>query len=257
MIPGATALVVGIVAVLAFLFSMLGLGGALLYIPVFNWAGYDFKSVAIPTGLFLNGLTALSASIYYLRNKMVDVKGSVPMIITSLVAAPLGAVCTRWVPTHVLVLLFAVGTVVAGTRMLMTSGRAEPRELAPFRRRALTTGVAGLFIGFLAGLLGIGGGFLFVPILMALGYPTKQAAATSAFIVVFSSFSGFAGHAAEGHYDWPLLLGSAAAVIVASQAGAKLMRERMKARWIKQFFGVVLIGVAIKLAWPMLPWPDL
>jgi uncharacterized membrane protein YfcA len=52
-----------------------------------------------------------------------------------------------------------------------------------------------------------------------------------------------------------LLLGSAAAVIVASQVGAKMMRERMKARWIKQLFGVVLIGVAIKLAWSMLPWP--
>jgi uncharacterized protein len=34
--------------VLAFLFSMLGLGGALLYIPVFFWLGYDFRAVAIP-----------------------------------------------------------------------------------------------------------------------------------------------------------------------------------------------------------------
>lgn len=252
MIQGALIAVIGLVFVLAFVFSMLGLGGALLYIPMFNWFGYDFKSVAIPTGLFLNGLTALSASIYYLRAKMVDVKGAVPMIVTSFIGAPLGAVCTRWVPTHVLIVLFAIGMVVAGSRMWLTSGQAEPKELAPFRRRAMTTGIAGLFIGFLAGLLGIGGGFLFVPILMALGYPTKQAAATSAFIVIFSSFSGFAGHAAEGHYHWPLLLGCAVAVILASQLGAKVMRDKMKARWIKQIFGVALIGVAIKLAWPIL-----
>jgi len=143
MIQSTLIVVIGLV----FFSSMLGLGGALLYIPVFKWLGYDFKSVAIPTGLFLNGLTALSASVYY---------------------------------------------------------------------------------------------------------PTKQAAATSAFIVIFSSFSGFAGHAAEGHYHWPLLLGSAVAVIVASQLGAKVMHEKMKARWIKQMFGVVPIGVAIKLAWPIL-----
>lgn len=245
-------LVICLVFVLAFLFSMLGLGGALLYIPLFNWFGYDFKTVAIPTGLFLNGLTALSASVYYLRSKMVDVKGSVPMIVTSLIAAPLGAWCTHLVPTHTLILLFATGMVVAGTRMWLVSNHPEPEQLAPFRKRAITTGIAGLFIGFLAGLLGIGGGFLFVPVLMALGYPTKKAAATSAFIVIFSSFSGFAGHAAEGHYHWPLLLGSAAAVIVASLIGAKVMRDRMKARWIKQIFGVVLVGVAIKLAWPIL-----
>jgi uncharacterized membrane protein YfcA len=252
MIQGTLLAVIGLVCVLAFLFSMLGLGGALLYVPLFNWFGYDFKTVAIPTGLFLNGLTASSASVYYLRSRMVDVRGAVPMIITSLLGAPLGAVCTRWVPTQALIVLFAIGMVAAGGRMWGTSGQAEPGELAPFRRRAWMTGIAGLFIGFLAGLLGIGGGFLFVPILMALGYPTKQAAATSAFIVIFSSFSGFAGHAAAGHYHWPLLLGSAVAVVLASQLGARVMRDKMKARWIKQIFGVVLIGVAIKLAWPIL-----
>ena len=253
MIQGALMAVIGLVFVLAFVFSMLGLGGALLYIPVFHWFGYDFKSVAIPTGLFLNGLTALSASVYYLRSRMVDVKGSVPMIVTSFIGAPLGAWCTHWVPTRVLILLFAIGMLAAGARMWSAAGQTEPTKLAPFRRRAVTTGIAGLFIGFLAGLLGIGGGFLFVPILLALGYPTKTAAATSAFIVIFSSFSGFAGHATEGHYSWPLLLGSSVAVIVASLAGAKVMRDKMKATWIKRIFGALLVGVALKLAWPMLP----
>jgi len=71
--------VIIIIFVLGFIFSMLGLGGAMLYIPVFHWFGFDFKSVAIPTGLFLNGITALSAAIYFFREKMVDVKGSLPM----------------------------------------------------------------------------------------------------------------------------------------------------------------------------------
>ena len=47
----------------------------------------------------------------------------------------------------------------------------------------------------------MGGGFIVAPMLMELGYPTKQAAATTAFIVTFSSFSGFLGHMAEGHID--------------------------------------------------------
>ncbi len=72
------ALVTSATLVLAFIFSMLGLGGAMLYIPVFHRFGYDFKSVAIPTGLLLNGITALSAAVYYLRSKMVDIKGSIP-----------------------------------------------------------------------------------------------------------------------------------------------------------------------------------
>jgi uncharacterized membrane protein YfcA len=74
---------------------MMGLGGAMLYIPVFHWFGFDFKSVAIPTGLLLNGITAFSATIYYVRAKMVNIKGSIPLIITSFLGAPTGAYFTE------------------------------------------------------------------------------------------------------------------------------------------------------------------
>ena len=241
-----------VILTLAFLFSMLGLGGALLYVPVFTWFGFEMKSVAIPTGLLLNGVTVLAATVYYLRAKMVDVRGSIPMIVTSLIAAPVGAILTRFVPTDTLKILFSLGMLIAGSKMLLSSSAAEPTELVPFGKRALLTGAAGLFIGFLAGLLGIGGGFLFVPVLIAMGYPTKQAAATSAFVVVFSSFSGFAGHVAEGHYDWRVMVIGLIAVVVGAQVGAKVMNEKMKGRWIKQIFGVLLLGVAIKFSWPII-----
>lgn len=221
----------------------------MLYIPVFHWFGFDFKSVAIPTGLFLNGITALSAAIYFLREKMVDVKGSLPMVVTSFIGAPIGAWFTHIVSTDVLIILFSIGMVASGLKMIVSSGKPEPKELMPFNRRVVITASAGLGIGFLAGLLGIGGGFLFVPILIAMGYPTKQAAATSAFVVVFSSFSGFAGHVAEGHFNIPLLIYSSIAVIVASQIGARVMKDKMKAKWIKQIFGILLVAVAVKLSW--------
>jgi len=235
--------------ILGFIFSMLGLGGAMLYIPVFHWFGFDFKSVAIPTGLFLNGITALSAAIYFFREKMVDVKGSLPMVVTSFIGAPIGAWFTHIVSTDTLIILFSIGMVVSGLKMIVSSGKPEPKELMPFNRRVMITASAGLGIGFLAGLLGIGGGFLFVPILIAIGYPTKQAAATSAFVVVFSSFSGFAGHVTEGHFNIPLLIYSSITVIVASQIGARVMKDKMKAKWIKQIFGVLLVAVAVKLSW--------
>lgn len=245
-------IVAGVILVLAFIFSMLGLGGAMLYIPVFNWFGYDFKSVAIPTGLLLNGITALSAAIYYLRAKMVDIKGSVPLIISSFIGAPVGAYFTRLIPTQTLIVLFALSMVFAGGRMLMVSGRPDKETMMAANRRICLMGAGGFFIGFIAGLLGVGGGFLFVPMMIAMGYKTKEAAATSAFVVIFSSFSGFAGHLAEGHYEWPLMIATTVAVIIGSQVGAKVMKEKMKAKWIKQMFAVVLLGVAAKLLWKIL-----
>ena len=240
-----------VIFLLALIFSMLGLGGAMLYIPVFHWSGFNFKSVAIPTGLLLNGITALSAAVYYMRAKMVDIRGSMPLIITSFVGAPVGAYFTRFFPTRTLILLFALAMVFAGGRMLVTSGRADKEEMVPYTWRLLLMGIGGFFIGFIAGLLGVGGGFLFVPMMLIIGYKTKQAAATSSFVVIFSSFSGFAGHIAEGHFHWPLMVATAIAVTIGSQIGAKVMKERMKARWIKQMFAVVLLGVAVKLLWKL------
>ncbi len=245
----------GLILILAFIFSMLGLGGAMLYIPVFHWFGYDFKSVAIPTGLLLNGVTALSASIYYLRAKMVDVKGALPLIITSFAGAPIGAYFTRQVPTDTLIVLFTIAIVYAGGRMLLASGKPDKENPMALRSRIVFMGGGGLFIGFIAGLLGVGGGFLFVPMMMTMGYKTKEAAATSAFVVIFSSFSGFAGHLAEGHYEWPLMVATTVAVIIGSQIGAKVMKEKMKSKWIKQMFAVVLLGVAAKLLWKIVLSP--
>jgi len=241
--------VAGVILGLAFIFSMLGLGGAMLYIPVFHWFGYDFKSVAIPTGLLLNGITALSAAIYYLRAKMVDVKGAIPLIVSSFIGAPIGAYFTRFFPTQILVELFALSMIFAGGRMLMVSGRPDRDAMMASKLRLGLMIVGGFFIGFIAGLLGVGGGFLFVPMMLAMGYKIKEAAATSAFVVIFSSFSGFAGHLAEGHYEWPLMIATTVAVIVGSQIGAKVMNEKMKVRRIKQMFAIVLLGVASKLLW--------
>lgn len=234
---------------LAFIFSMLGLGGAMLYIPVFTWFGFDLKEVAIPTGLFLNSITALSAAIYYYRAKMIDVKGAIPMIITATIGAPIGAHFTHLIPTDILITLFSIAMIAAGSKMLYSASDKEPTSLMAFRKRATITASAGFFIGFTSGLLGTGGGFLFVPMMIAVGYPTKSAAATSAFIVLFSSFSGFLGHVAEGHFNWQVLIFCTIAVIIGAQIGGKVMKEKMKARWIKQIFGVLLVFVAIKFSW--------
>ncbi len=240
-------LTASLICVLAFLFSMLGLGGAMLYVPLLHGFGFDFKTEAIPTGLLLNGITAVSAAVVYFRSKMVDVKGSIPLVAASFLGAPVGAYLTPMVSTRVLIVLFALSMLLAGGRMLLTADRPDKKEMMAARSRYLVMGSGGFGIGVIAGLLGIGGGFLFVPMMLAMGYPTKRAAATSSFVVIFSSFSGFAGHLAEGHFNWPLMLITTIGVIIGSQIGAMVMKEKMKPKWIKQMFAVVLLGVALKL----------
>lgn len=232
---------------------MLGLGGATVYNPILVWFGYDFKTVVVPTGLVLNGLTAASAAYTFWRARLVDFGIAVPLVVGSAAGAPLGAYTTHFIGSDWLLAVFCVFVAVAGLRMLLISGQAEPSTVrgSAFQRASLG-GSLGTGIGFISGLLGVGGGILIVPLLIAMGYPTKIATATTAFAVVFSSASGFAGHAASGHYDIALMVATAVAVIIGSQVGSRLMVGVVKPRWIRQGFGVLLLAIAATLVWGLL-----
>ncbi len=231
----------------SFLFSMLGLGGAIVYVPVLKWAGFPVKEVAIPLALLLNGLTTMIALFPYFRNKLVDWKGGLGMTIGAFVFAPVGAIVSRVMPVKLLLILFAVAVVIAAFRMLITSKSPEPKELMPLQKRLVIGAAIGSLAGFIAGLLGIGGGFIMSPLLMWMGYETKKAVATSAFAVTFSSFSGFAGHVAQGQFNWSLTVILTVAVLVGAFAGSRFMVRKAKSYRVKQAFAIVLFGIAAQL----------
>ncbi|HKJ92526.1 MAG TPA: sulfite exporter TauE/SafE family protein [Longimicrobiales bacterium] len=236
----------------SFLFSMLGLGGALVYVPVLTWAGFPVKEVAIPLALLLNGLTTLIALASYVQARLVDWKGGLGMTAGAFVFAPVGAFASRFVSVRLLLGLFAVAVLVAAFRMLVMSGRPEPKDLMSLRRRLVIGAAVGIFAGFVAGLLGVGGGFIMSPLLMWMGYETKKAVATSALAVTFSSFSGFAGHVAQGHFNVTLTAILAFAVLVGAFAGSRFMVRKAKSSRVKQVFAIVLFGIAAKLLFGIL-----
>ena len=131
--------------------------------------------------------------------------------------------------------------------MTLFARQPEPEEIMSFKKRSIIGGGVGAFAGFMGGMLGLGGGFIIAPILMWMGYRTKEAAATTAFVVTFSSLSGYLGHVAEGHFNWQLTVVVVLAVIIGSQLGGTFMSTRAKPRWVKQLYAVVLFAIAIKL----------
>ncbi|RMG64376.1 MAG: sulfite exporter TauE/SafE family protein [Calditrichaeota bacterium] len=240
-------IVAAIIFLASFLFAMLGLGGGMVYVPVLKWAGFPVKEVAIPLGLLLNGLNTLLALIPYARRKLVDWKGGLAMAAAAFVFAPVGAYTAQFVPVRTLLILFAIAVLLAAVRMTIFSRQPEPDEMMSLKKRSFIGGSVGAFAGFMGGMLGLGGGFIIAPILMWMGYRTKQAAATTAFVVTFSSFSGYLGHVAEGHFNWPLTIVVVMAVILGSQLGGNFMSTRAKPKWVKQLYALVLFAIAVKL----------
>ena len=79
----------------------------------------------------------------------------------------------------------------------------------------------------------------------------QGATETTAYIVTFSSFSDFFGHVAHMTINPWLLMVTVVAVIAASLAGSSFMSNRAKPKWVKWFYGILLILVAGKMLWPL------
>jgi uncharacterized protein len=89
-----------LIFIVSFIFAMLGLGGGMLYVPIFKWLELPLKTTAIPLGLLLNGLNTLLAFIAYARQGLVDFRGGLPAALAALIFAPIGAWSVQFVPSQ-------------------------------------------------------------------------------------------------------------------------------------------------------------
>ena len=231
---------------IAFVFSMLGMGGAQLYVPILFWLGLDFKTQAIPLGMLLNVVNSSSAAWTYGRQKLIQWRVAIPFGIAMIVLAPVGTWVNINLPTKPVILIFALFTAAAA--ILMLSGW-KPRGGKLSRRGQTILGISGGgILGFFAGLIGRGGGSFVVPLLYIAGLEAKLAAATSALVVTFSGTSSFLSHIfTAAQPDWLVWGLCVVSVFLGSQAGSRLMAGRLKSGAVKIIFGVVLLGVATLL----------
>jgi uncharacterized membrane protein YfcA len=241
------ALILVIVFFASFILTMVGLGGGLIFSPLFILLKFPVTT-AVSASLFLNGIAAISASITYFRKKMVDIRTGLPLLLASTLCAPLGAMLTNRINLDVFTAILALVIFMAAIRMLFSKKiESEGIDVGDARRIIGGCGI-GFVIGIMAGLLGIGGGVFIVPLLIyVLKIPTKTAAATSIFIVVFSSFSGFITHISLAATDWKFILMAAIFSFTGGQLGSKIMAEKLKGRTVRQIFGAVLMVFVFKL----------
>jgi len=228
---------------IAFVFSMLGMGGSQLYIPILFWMGMDFKTEAVPLGMLLNLVNSSSAAITYGRKGLIAWRIAIPFAVTMIAFAPLGVWLNIQLPVQPLLVFFALFTATAA--VLMLSGWKPKQGDLSNRGRVLLGLTAGSVLGIIAGLIGRGGGSFVVPLLYIAGLDARMAAATSAVVVTGSGISSFVSHlATAAQPQWGIWLATVVAVLLGSQVGSRLMAERMKPRAIKLVFGWVLLGVA-------------
>jgi len=231
---------------IAFVFSMLGMGGAQLYIPILYWMGLDFKTEAIPLGMLLNVVNSATAATTYTIKKIVDWRAALPFAVTMLILPAVGAWLNAQIPTKPLIAFFAVFTATAAT--LMLSGWKPKQGKMSSKGRIILGLSGGSILGLVAGLIGRGGGSFVVPLLYIAGLEAKAAAATSAFVVTCSGVSSFIAHLAiAAKPNWFIWTSCVVAVFLGSEIGSHVMAQKLKPKGVRMIFGIMLWGIALFL----------
>jgi uncharacterized membrane protein YfcA len=229
--------------------TIAGVGAAFILIPVFIALGIDLH-IAMATALLLNCIAMVFASYRYAQKKLIMWKVAVPILIVATVLSPMGAYISAGINRDVLLWLFVAFLLFAASMMLFY--KPGQKQESSIGIQIILGMSVGAFAGFLGGMLGVGGGNFIVPVLVWLGFAPKKASATTSFIVIFSSFSGFMGHATIGNINLPLLGATAVASAFGALAGAWLMTDKLKQDHVKLVIGIVLLGIAAKMIWNLL-----
>jgi hypothetical protein len=227
--------------------GVVGGGGSIIAVPALVYGVGMSPAEAIPTSLLVVGISSLAALIPRLRE---GINWPVVLIVgaAGIPAAWGGTAVGRLLDPNILMLAFAVIMVVAGIRMLMrtkeTDGSCSIGPNRAFRYCAPKAVGVGLLVGFLTGLLGVGGGFLITPALtLFLGLRMKQAVGSSLAIIVINSAAGFGAHAAGFTIDWPSVLSFAVPATLGSLFAARLAR-RLQDKHIRVSFAMLIFAVA-------------
>jgi uncharacterized membrane protein YfcA len=243
------------------LFSMLGMGGGVLYVPILLLAGFGMSS-APSISLILIAATSLAALSHFFKNKKVDWKLALVIDPPTDIMAFVGGYFSSLVPEPILRSILIVVLMLAGTLMLKKRQKATLLKLdndhwwlwhREFNGEQYTVHLplvlmATVLIGLFSGMLGITGGIIKLPIMVLLcGVPMDIAIATSTVMVAVTALSGIAGHTIRGQVDWHTGLLLATVAVVGGLIGSRISVSMNKVR-LKKGFGVVVWIIALRMA---------
>jgi uncharacterized membrane protein YfcA len=242
-------LFLGIIGVFGGMLSGLaGVGGGIVFVPGLVYAGGWNIQDAVAASLVIIIFSSLSGTIRNARSTD-PVNWRVAGLL-SLAVAPsslIGVFISRVSPEVVVEVAFATLLIALAYPTARGGGEYQSnRKNFPLPLVFL----AGIFIGTISGLVGVGGGVVMIPLMvLGMGLTTKRAVSTSLAVVMFTGIVGAAGYVATGFRDVQDLL-SLPPLIVGSVIGAPLgvrVRDRLPESVVRINFGVFMVIVALRL----------
>ena len=225
-----------------------GMSAAAVISPVLiTFLGMD-PYMAVGIALASDVLASAVSSYTYGKNKNLDIRNGLIMMVSVLTFTVVGSYVSSLVPSRTMGSFSVFMTLLLGikfiVRPVMTTREAMQGVSA--KKRAVQSIVCGLLIGFICGFVGAGGGMMMLLILTSvLGYELKTAVGTSVFIMAFTAFTGSVSHfAIGGAPDWTVLILCMVFTLLWARIAA-VFANKATPKTLNRATGVILVVLGI------------
>ncbi len=225
--------------------SMIGLGGGFVVVPILTFFGFS-PQLAASNSLFAAFSNAVASTASYAKQKRIEYSLGLKLGLLSIPGTILGAYISDEITSSLFKILFGI-VILASSLYIFSQRKMEPKTYNLSKQVMVLAIGASFFAGIISSLFGIGGGVVFVPLMViVIGLSMKMAAPTSQFVLLFASASGMIAHALLGHPDFYQALFLSIGAFVGGLAGSRLSLQ-VEEKKLRIIVTVVLVVTAIKL----------
>ena len=241
-------------SIVGFFSGLLGIGGGILMFPLLLYLppllGFDLIGVKNITGLtMIQGFfSSLSAMFFYHRHSLVNKPLVLSLGLSLFLSSLTGSFVSKVVPDKPLLFIFAGLALTASVMMLIPRSYTKDElteDKVTFHKP--TAAAIGISIGILLGMVGQGGAFIIIPILLyVLKIPLRVALGSTLAIGLFSSSAGLVGKIATGQVPFHM----AAALLIGAIPSARLggvVGKKTKTQYLRWILALIIIGTAVKI----------
>ena len=241
-----TFLLIG--AIGGFLAGLIGLAGGVVLIPLLIYLGKTSIEMATSISIVVIMFVSFSGFLAYRRRGNVHVSTGLWMGVAGVAGALAGSLLSKIFSVSFFY-TFYIGLVAVAAVMLAFPG---PEVRAPIREhnlRKLPIVLVGLFKGFITGVLGVGGNFIILPLMVrVLDMPIHKAVGTSLVCTLFAALAGLAGKLAIGHFNIYIAVCVVLGAIPATYGGA-WAAHKSSPRSLRLFLLTLLVLILVRMLW--------
>lgn len=236
--------------VIATLYSSVGFGGGSSYLAILALTSMSFIEIRA-TALLCNIIVVSGGTFIYARNGLYEWKKVLPLVSFSIPLAFIGGYLK--ISQMFFFILLGITLVIASLFMWVSK---YIEEHSKERKSSVTKDITyGGFIGFISGMVGIGGGIFLAPLLHLTKWSTpKKIAAASSFFILVNSIAGLIGQLQHPSFsiEWNLTLILLIAVFIGGQFGSRISTQKIAPFALKRATALLIASVGLRILWKYL-----